>query len=229
MLIKNVGKHAPRHDHILNTSRVWHETGSVLEVPKDEAAHYLSFPDVWQETTEEREEELRLAREKAGENVAKAMETASNLSSRELEELKTQIDDVIKRRKEAEDAATKRAIMEQQQREAAAKARKEKMGEKEAPKTTEDPEGKANRMHKIALAINDMDDADPDQYNGWIAKPEKVSEIAGFEVTEHECALLCMDKAKKADLLAYAEKIGMNHLSTHTLSLLKEDLSKWEP
>lgn len=51
LLVKFVGKGAPRHDNILHTQRVWETEGAVIRVPADEADKYLQYPMVWKLAT----------------------------------------------------------------------------------------------------------------------------------------------------------------------------------
>lgn len=229
MLIENVGKHFPRADHILGTSRVWATTGAVLEVPDAEAAHYLAYPDVWKQTTPEEQEAKRRAREEAGENVAKAMAACTVLSSAEMRQLVSQIEITIKRREEAEEHA-RRSAVSRGEAGARERAKRAEVGiTPVAPKVTEDPEAKARRAHAIALAVSELDKNDDAHFNGFMPIPEKVAELTGFTVTEHECVIAVLAEMKKAELIGYANKIGLPVLPTATVSILRDEIAQWVP
>lgn len=179
--IEYIGRQINRPDDTaLRTRRVWEGFGSVVEVPADEAAHYLAHPLEWRAISHEESEQRRQARIVVAENFERIKDELGPMTVTDLEELRTEIGELIaQKRRQAEREALNPPPVPTGVPDAAA-------GVDSDDKATAD--AAATRLRAIRKVIEELDPKDDDHYSTRGPRVPVVSERFGAPVTAAEIA-----------------------------------------
>lgn len=179
VLLEYIGRQLRRVDDVLHTKRIWDAAGSVLEVPENEALHYLQHPTEWRVVSREQVNNRLAARQAVEVSMSQVKSQWESLTIADLEQLRGDIDARIAILRAEADALAK----------AVATAPPADFVVDTSTGNAGSNDIAIRRTKEIIAAIGELDPNDPDHYAKHpkkMPRVDAVSERVGFKVTGKE-------------------------------------------